>query len=209
MQIIPSLHWSARLFAHTMALLFFCALAFSSYQSFLKTHSPLALALLAVNALFLVLFLSRRKAAAVTDSPLAWLLGFGCVLLPMLLRPEDAMQTPAVTAGMGNGLQLLGAGLIVAALLSLRRSFGVVAAHRGIQTGGLYRWVRHPLYAAELLFLLGFTLAHASFWNAFIGILVAGFQILRARLEERFLLRDAAYRAYRQRCPHRFVPGVW
>jgi protein-S-isoprenylcysteine O-methyltransferase Ste14 len=208
MQIIPALRWSALLFAHLAALLFFCALAFSSYQSFLKTRSALAFGLLAVNALFLVLFLSRRKAGAVADSPPAWLLGFGCVLLPMLLRPGDAAPSSGL-ASAGGGLQLLGVGLIVAALLSLRRSFGIVAAHRGIQTGGLYRWVRHPLYAAELLFLLGFALAHASVWNAFIWILVAGFQVLRAGVEERFLARDAAYRAYRRRCPRRFVPGVW
>lgn len=209
MQIIPFLQLFTRLFAQGTALLFFCALAFSSYQSFLKTHSPLAFALLAVNALFLILFLSRRKAEAVADSPLAWLLGFGCVLLPLLLRPEDSTLTPSLAAGIGDWLQLLGAGLIVAALLSLRRSFGVVAAHRGIQSGGLYRWVRHPLYAAELLFLLGFTLAHASLWNAFIWVLAAGFQILRADFEERFLAHDAAYQTYQQQCPCRFVPGVW
>jgi protein-S-isoprenylcysteine O-methyltransferase Ste14 len=208
MQTIPALRLAALLCAHLLALVFFCALAFTSYQAFLKTRSALAFGLLVVDTLFLILFLFRRKAVAVSGSPMAWLLGFSCALLPMLLRPDDTALSAGV-ASVGDWLQLLGAGLIVAALLSLRRSFGIVAAHRGIKTGGLYRWVRHPLYAAELLFMLGFTLAHASAWNAFIWVLVAGFQGLRAHLEERFLAHDAVYRAYRRRCPHRFVPGVW
>jgi len=208
MQIIPALRLAALLCAHGVAFSFLAALALASYQAFLQTRSVLALGLLVVNTLFLLLFMARRKALAVADAPAAWLLGFACVLLPLLLRPADASPWAGL-AGVGAGLQWLGAGLIVAALLSLRRSFGIVAAHRGIQTGGLYRWVRHPLYAAELLFLLGFALAHASLWNAVIWALVAGFQVLRAGLEERFLARDAAYRAYRLRCPRRFVPGLW
>lgn len=208
MQIISALRVTALLFAHFTAFLFFCALAVSSQRSFLENRSALAFGLLLVNSLLLVFFLSRRKARAVADSPSAWLLGLGCVLLPLLLRPEEAAP-PARLAGVGGWLQLAGAGLIVAALLSLRRSFGVVAAHRGIQTGGLYRWVRHPLYAAELLFLLGFALAHPSLWNALVWVLVAGLQLLRARLEERFLARDEAYRAYLRHCPRRFLPGVW
>jgi hypothetical protein len=38
--------------------------------------------------------------------------------------------------------------LVLAATLRLGRSFGIVATNRGIQTGGLYRIVRHPIYAA-------------------------------------------------------------
>lgn len=195
------------LLAYVSALLFFSALAFSSYQNYLATRSGLAFGLVVVNGLFLVLFLIRRKAEAMTDSPLAWGLGFACTLLPMLLRPDDGNFSGRLAA-FGNQLQLIGAGFIVAALLSLRRSFGVVAAHRGIRTGGLYRWVRHPLYASELLFLLGFTFAHASFWNAILWFLITGFQASRACLEERLLAYDPAYRAYRERCPYRFLPWV-
>jgi protein-S-isoprenylcysteine O-methyltransferase Ste14 len=197
--------WVVRALAYGLSLGFFGALAVSSYQSFQASRSALAFALLAVNALFLWLFLCRCKASAVAGSPLAWLLGLGCTLLPMLPRPSG----PVLWGGLGPALQLLGAALAVAALLSLGRSFGVVAAHRGIRTGGLYRWVRHPLYAAELLFLLGFTLAHASAWNAGVWLLAAGLQVCRAAFEERLLARDPGYRAYRLRCPFRFVPGLW
>ncbi len=208
MQIIRILRYTALPFAYSTALLFFCALVFSSYQSFLATRSLLAFGLVVINALFLVLFIARRSARCVSDSPSAWALSLACTILPMMLRPDGGVL-PDGLAMMGHPMQLIGAGLIAAALLSLRRSFGVVAAHRGIQTGGLYRWVRHPLYASELLFLLGFTLAHASLRNAFLWVLVAGFQVLRARLEERLLARDPAYRAYRRRCIYRFLPGIW
>jgi len=208
MQTILIFRRAARVLAHWVALGFFGALAFSSGQAFLASGSALAFGLLAVNALFLALFLCRRGALAVDGSPLAWLLGVGCTLLPLLPRPSGAGPGGGL-AGLGLALQLLGLVLIVAALLSLGRSFGVVAAHRGIRTGGLYRWVRHPLYAAELLFLLGFTLAHASVWNAGVWLLAALFQALRAGLEERLLAGDPGYRAYRLRCPFRFLPWVW
>jgi protein-S-isoprenylcysteine O-methyltransferase Ste14 len=208
MQIAPAFNLFRQVLAYAAALLFFSTLALSSGHIFLENPSALALGLATVNALFLLLFLARRKATAVVRSPLAWLLGFAGAMLPLLLRIGD---TPASLklADVGDGLQLLGASLAVAALLSLGRSFGVVAAHRGIQTGGLYRWVRHPLYAAELLLLLGFTLAHASTWNALIWLLAVGLQLLRAGFEEAVLANDEAYRAYRLRCPHRFVPGLW
>ena len=208
MQMFVLFHRAARAMAHCAALVFLGALAWSSWQSFLASRSALAFGLLAVNALFLALFLCRRPAGRVAETPLAWLLGLGCTLLPMLARPGGAAGGFGLAA-LGHLLQLLGAVLIAAALLSLGRSFGVVAAHRGVRTGGLYRWARHPLYAAELLFLLGFALANASLWNALVWLAAAGLQVWRAGLEERLLACDPIYLAYRRRCPCRFLPGVW
>ena len=208
MQIIYIVRLITIICMYLAVLLFFCALLFSNYHSFSSNRSVVTFGLIVVNALFLLFFLFRRKAKAVAHSPIAWLLGFGCAILPLLLRPEDTAPANPL-ADIGKPVQLLGAGLTIAALLSLRRSFGIVAAHRGIQTGGLYRWVRHPMYTAEWLLLLGFTLAHASAWNAFICGLAVLFQVLRARLEERLLLADPVYQAYWQRCPRRFLPGIW
>jgi protein-S-isoprenylcysteine O-methyltransferase Ste14 len=96
----------------------------------------------------------------------------------------------------------------VAALFSLKRSFGVVPANRGIQDGGLYRFVRHPLYAAELLALLGVLIANASILNALIWTAECALQCLRARAEEQLLGTDATYRAYRGRVRYRLIPGL-
>ena len=99
--------------------------------------------------------------------------------------------------------------LAVAGICDLGRSFGIVAAHRGIQTRGLYRYVRHPIYAAYLLAFGGFVLAHPSLFNSMVLLVWAGIQIARIRAEERLLSTDPYYAAYAQRVRHRLIPGLW
>jgi protein-S-isoprenylcysteine O-methyltransferase Ste14 len=108
----------------------------------------------------------------------------------------------------GTVVQLIGACAIVAALLSLRRSFSIVPANRGIRTEGMYAFVRHPLYASELLLMLGFVIANPSILNA--GLLVAEFvlQLSRAVAEERFLSTDPVYAQYLGRVKYRLVPPL-
>ena len=49
-------------------------------------------------------------------------------------------------------------GLLVAflSLATLGRSFGIVAANRGVKTRGPYRFVRHPTYMGYLICYLGY-----------------------------------------------------
>jgi protein-S-isoprenylcysteine O-methyltransferase Ste14 len=77
----------------------------------------------------------------------------------------------------------------------LRRSFGIVPANRGIREGGLYRFVRHPLYSAELLSVLGVVIVYPSARNVALWTIACCLQWLRACAEERFLSQDATYRA--------------
>jgi protein-S-isoprenylcysteine O-methyltransferase Ste14 len=75
---------------------------------------------------------------------------------------------------------------------------------------GPYAIVRHPMYAAALLMLLGVPVSLASWWGVlvFAAILLA----LAWRLidEERVLVRDLpGYADYRRKVPWRLVPHVW
>jgi protein-S-isoprenylcysteine O-methyltransferase Ste14 len=108
----------------------------------------------------------------------------------------------------GNIVQLVAIVAIVASLLSLRRSFGIVPAHRGIRTGGLYNIVRHPLYASELVWMLGFVIANPSGWNIGLWLCDCVFQFSRACAEERFLSVDPIYSRYRARVKYRLIPFV-
>src|SRR5262245_15065178 len=99
--------------------------------------------LLAQEICCAVFALTRRPATIVvpwtsTAAMLDWL----GLYLPLLLRPDTTAVAPAI-AFLGLVLQLLGGVLAIWAVLTLGRSFGVVAAHRGLQTGGPYRSVRH------------------------------------------------------------------
>jgi protein-S-isoprenylcysteine O-methyltransferase Ste14 len=91
-------------------------------------------------------FLVRRPPAAVSRDPGSWLLAFGGTFAGVLLRPAGAHPHGGVVAGLG--LQLAGLAVCVMSLLALGRSFGFVAADRGLVTRGPYALVRHPVYAS-------------------------------------------------------------
>ena len=182
----------------------FLLLAVVSYRHFAASRSVCSFSILAVNALFLGLFLSRRPAESETPRLSLWLLSITGTALPLLLRPTDG----AGFVGLGVVVQIAGVFMIAAGLLSLRRSFAVVPGNRGIRDGGLYRLVRHPIYISELIALLGAVLVSPTLTNWSIWLCECGLQFARARAEEDFLAADPVYRAYRERVPYRLLPGL-
>lgn len=187
-----------------MIIALFMFLAIASYGRFVHTGSIQAFGVLAVNTLFLILFVTRKPASAESASVALWLLAFGTTALPLLLRPTEA--SPYLR--LGSVVQLVGLTLLTGALFSLRRSFGIVPANRGIRDGGLYRLVRHPVYLSELTLMLGVVLANPSAVNAGIWICACVLQLARARAEETFLSADSLYAAYCARVRHRLIPGL-
>lgn len=74
--------------------------------------------------------------------------------------------------------------------------------------GGLYRWVRHPLYTAGLAFLWLSPAMTTSMLALFVGL--SAYIYIGSRFEERRLVNKfgAAYRDY-QRCIPRLIPLPW
>ncbi|MGH9659732.1 MAG: methyltransferase family protein [Bryobacteraceae bacterium] len=81
--------------------------------------------------------------------------------------------------------------------------------HRVI-TGGPYRFVRHPGYAASLPLYVASGLALGS-WVSIVPVLaMIGFMLRRAALEDRVLLAELeGYREYAARVRFRLAPGLW
>ena len=190
--------------ANLLVVGLFTLLVISSYHHFASTRNLTSLGVLGVNALFLGLFLARQPAKSETRSPVLWIIGLAGTALPLLLRPSDG----AALLRLGVTMQVAGLVMVACALLSLRRSFAVVAANRGVRKGGMYRIVRHPLYLSELVALLGVVVANPTVANAIIWMCECGVQYARARAEEDFLSSDPVYRAYRERVRYRLIPGV-
>jgi protein-S-isoprenylcysteine O-methyltransferase Ste14 len=94
-------------------------------------------------------------------------------------------------------------------LLNLGRSFGILIARRQIKTGGLYRLVRHPMYATDILLRVGFLASHFRWPPLALFSLSSACYVWRALLEERFLARAPEYREYMRRVRYRFMPGVF
>lgn len=167
-----------------------------------------ALILILQECCVIGLTLIRRRATRTVhwESPAA-LLSWCGTIGPLFVRPADLAPMPLLWAG--AVAQGIGNVLAVAAICDLGRSFGIIAAHRGIQTGGLYQYIRHPIYAAYLLAFGGFVLAHPSVHNGVVLLGWAGIQIARIHAEERLLSADLHYAAYAQRVRHRLIPGIW
>ncbi len=166
------------------------------------------LLLFITNSLFAALFLFRRREALVSDDLCHWLMTMLTILLSFFFMGTD----PAVGGRIGVVSQVgLVAGMVIvlASVLSLGRSFGLVPANRGVKVSGLYRFVRHPLYSGQLLVYISFVAGNLIWHNGliFCGILTG--LVYRAIAEEGFLVQDEAYERYLGKVHYRFVPGVF
>ena len=168
--------------------------------------NPSAYMLFAVNTLIAVLFLTRRKEKKVTDSLRDRLVTLTCIFLGFSLRP--ASNASLLSHEVAVGFLTLSLAFVSFAYLNLGRSFGLIPADRGLKLKGAYSWVRHPLYAAEILFFGSFLLVNFIPWNLLIIIgIVISFD-LRARAEERLLAGNFEYRDYCKQVRTRYIPFV-
>jgi protein-S-isoprenylcysteine O-methyltransferase Ste14/uncharacterized membrane protein (UPF0127 family) len=184
----------------------FVFFASAHFAAGLRTGEWLILAPIVLQeSMIITLLLTRRRTNAVSTEPAAWVAGILGSFAPLLFRPTDAAGMIAV----GAPIQILGLLLSCTALASLGRSFGIVPAHRGIQTSGLYNFIRHPMYTAHLIGYLGYLISYPSLRNAVIGTVTALALNLRAGFEERLLTRDPSYAAYLRRVAWRFLPRLY
>ncbi len=167
---------------------------------------PSAYMLFVVNSFIAILFLARREEKRVTDNPADRLITLACIFMGFSLRPDG--EASLISYGMESVLLTVSLVSIFAAYLSLGRSFGLIPADRGLKQGGLYGWVRHPLYGGEMLFGISFLLANFTFRNFIFTAGVFMSLHLRALAEERLLAYEPAYRAYCRRIQKRYIPFV-
>lgn len=155
----------------------------------------------------LIFVLIRRSTHKISLRLGDWLLAIAATAAPLLIQPADVLFPVIVPLGLflvliGNVVQCL-------AKFSLRRSFGMAPANRGIKSDGLYRFVRHPMYAGYLGVHIGIIILMPSAINLLVYALGWWAQILRLRAEEKLLAQDDAYRAYMQRVRYRLIPGIF
>ena len=146
------------------------------------------------------------------DTALAWvfvLVQLALLVVIVVLPAGDDWTVPGWLDAAGTALQFLGAAVLVLGILNLGRSLTPLPTpvdHGVLQVRGLYRWVRHPIYAGIDALVVGTAVRSASVpVAAAAGALVAWF-MLKARWEEQHLRRRyPGYDAYAARTP-RFVP---
>jgi protein-S-isoprenylcysteine O-methyltransferase Ste14 len=179
----------------------------ASLLFYLHTHRLIGGLFLLEQAWFVVAFLIRRPDRAVSRRLTSWLVAFGGTFAGVLYRPVGAHPAWGVAAGFG--LQLAGLVVCIVSLVALGRSFGFVAADRGLKTRGPYAVVRHPVYASYLLIQSGYLMQAMSVRNILVFAAAMGCNTGRVLAEERLLSGSAAYRAYRERVRWRLIPYLW
>ncbi len=158
------------------------------------------------QGLLVGMFLTRRRSFATSTRPLDWLVASGS-WLPLVMQPQDGAGF--VAGAVGTSFQWVGLSLTVVVFLFLGKSFGVVAANRGLKVGGPYRLVRHPIYFSHTVTMTGFIVANFHPLNVAIFATVLVCQVFRMNAEERVLGETSEYSAYRARVRWRIVPGVY
>jgi protein-S-isoprenylcysteine O-methyltransferase Ste14 len=148
----------------------------------------------------------RRDAQLVTTRPGDWLIALLGTALPLLVRAGGHPIAPLL---MGTSLMAIGLIISVCSKLTLRRSFGLAPANRGLVNSGPYRIVRHPIYTGYLLMYVGFLLNNPLAWNFTVYLLATVLLVLRINAEEIVLTQDPNYAAFRQRVHYRMLPGVF
>jgi protein-S-isoprenylcysteine O-methyltransferase Ste14 len=181
--------------------------AYANIKASVESHRVIGAGVGLLGLLAAVLFLIRRPPQRVSKSIPDWLVAFAGTFGASLLRPGGSNL--GWSDPIGLSLQGVGIALGVCGYLTLRRSLGVVPAHRGLVTGGVYRVVRHPVYASYFIADLGYLLQSPRAWNVGVLVLVWVCQLLRIRNEERLLSNDHEYRLYCERTRWRVLPGVW
>ncbi len=183
-----------------------------------REHPEVILLAAGVNAQALLLVLSeflgvlliviRRRSASLSSHPIDWALSFSAVSAPLLLTTPAAANA-FIPETLVTTLMLMGLLLQISGKLALGRSFGLVPANRGVKTRGLYRVVRHPIYAGYTLTHIGFLLGFPSLQNALLYAGIFAIEVTRLMREEAVLKRDPAYVDYVARVRYRLLPGVF
>jgi protein-S-isoprenylcysteine O-methyltransferase Ste14 len=153
-----------------------------------------------------VFILLRRRTDAVSVRPMDWAVAASGTALPLMVA---AGGKPLMPAAVTLVIMLAGFGLSFWAKLLLRRSFGLVAANRGVKKGGPYGIVRHPMYLGYLIAQVGFLISNPILWNLVVYSTAFLSQLIRIGAEERILMEDAAYRAHALKVRYRLIPGVF
>jgi protein-S-isoprenylcysteine O-methyltransferase Ste14 len=79
-----------------------------------------------------------------------------------------------------------------------------------VQTGGPYRFLRHPGYASMTLSYLFLPIALGSLWALIPAVFLVGNLVVRTALEDRTLQNELeGYKDYASRVRYRLLPGIW
>jgi protein-S-isoprenylcysteine O-methyltransferase Ste14 len=139
-------------------------------------------------------------------TPLSVFLAISASFYFLVVRLEPGVRLVPETVG--ATLQAFGICWQIFAKASLRRSFGLLPANRGVVCCGAYRFMRHPMYLGYIVAETGFLLVNFGLQNLLVFGVQFAMQGGRIVREEKFLSSDANYLAYKEKVRYRIIPGL-
>ncbi len=178
--------------------------AYHQIEAFLVSGKIAFLIFCFSESLQAIFFLLRTTPKTISLDTFDWLVALGGTFVVLFLRPGGTVLWQG-----GEAMVLFGVLLQILALTSLNRSFAIVPALRNVKQHGLYRVIRHPMYASYLFLFTGYFLFNTTILNAFLCLFAFIFLFLRIEREEKHLSRDAGYRLYKEHVRFRLIPFVY
>ena len=143
---------------------------------------------------------------------IAFLAFAGEVVIPALDRRFGWSDVPTSVVILGNAL--IAISYVGFYFVFRENTYGAatirVEENQRVISTGPYAVVRHPMYAAALVLMLGVPLALGSWWGLLAFALGVPALVWRIIDEERLLKRDLpGYAEYAQKAPFRLIPGLF
>lgn len=202
------LDWEIEIFIRLGTALLLSPFFIMATRAFLHDRTRLTLIVMMFTESVTLLYAICTRVPRKRDwNPLSMFLAFCATyyLLAFTLRPGIHL----IPEWLAAGIQMAGFLIALWAKLSLRRSFGILPANRGVVASGIYQFIRHPMYCGYFVRDLGFLLPNFGWQNLLVVLLHWSLQTGRIIREERVLVQDPVYRRYAEKVRYRVLPGVF
>lgn len=132
-------------------------------------------------------FFFRRKPAHSRGSRTLTILAYASSAMPLLYFGSTVSSKALFLVS--DLLAILGFLLVVLATVELGRSIGISPANRGHVRSGIYRYIKHPMYAGYILSEIGLSLINP--FNAILLLVSTTLYYFRAKAEvKQFQIND-------------------
>ena len=121
-------------------------------------------------------------------------------------------KVPTAVSIAGDVMVAAGLGVSLLVVFQNRYAAATITVEDGqpLASTGLYAVVRHPMYAASVVMMIGMPLALGSYWALLVVAVGVALLIVRILDEEKLLTeRLPGYRDYMTEVRDRLVPRIW
>ena len=158
--------------------------------------------------LLALLIITRSAAKARADGLLPRIAAFVGTYLPWTItffgKSDQALPNFESTACV-----LVGMVMMLVTARHLGGAFSLVPQARSVVQTGPYRWIKHPLYLAEEIAVLGVVLQYLTPVTVIVLVLHIGVQVCRIIYEEDLLRRNCPEYCSYEASRWRLIPYVW